>query len=193
MNENLHMQTATWLTSRKLADAAGFWDTRMLSDDDGEYFARVLLASNGVRFVPEAKVFYRSVPSAKLSFIGLSNAKMDAMLLSMKLHIGYLTSLEDSERVRRACLNYIRTWSNAFDPRRRDIFEELHLLANAHGGPIEFPGLRWKYAWMSPLFGREAAWRAQVRLPQFKARMLCAWDKWMYQLNTKRPHAGDFR
>src|SRR5438046_183137 len=66
MGENLHMQTATWLTSRQLADAAGPWDTRMLSDDDGEYFSRVLLASNGVQFVPEAKVFYRSTPSSRL-------------------------------------------------------------------------------------------------------------------------------
>ena len=45
MATNLHMQTATWLTSRELSEAAGPWDTRLLSDDDGEYFCRVLLAS----------------------------------------------------------------------------------------------------------------------------------------------------
>src|SRR6516164_8950813 len=38
MNENLHMQTGTWLTSRELAEAAGPWDSRLLNDDDGEYF-----------------------------------------------------------------------------------------------------------------------------------------------------------
>src|SRR5271165_4471603 len=52
MRENLHMQTATWLTSRDLTEAAGPWDVRLLGDDDGEYFWRVLLASEGVRFVP---------------------------------------------------------------------------------------------------------------------------------------------
>lgn len=41
MSENLHMQTATWLKSRELAEAAGPWDTRLLCDDDGEYFCRV--------------------------------------------------------------------------------------------------------------------------------------------------------
>src|SRR5260221_5780929 len=51
MGENLHMQTATWLTSRELAEAAGPWDTRLISDDDGEYYCRALLASNGTRFV----------------------------------------------------------------------------------------------------------------------------------------------
>ena len=60
MGENLHMQTATWLTSRELAEAAGPWDTRLHSDDDGEYFCRVLLASEGTRFVPGTGVFYQS-------------------------------------------------------------------------------------------------------------------------------------
>src|SRR6516162_1288599 len=54
MGENLHMQTATWLTSRELAEAAGAWDTRLIGDDDGEYYCRVLLASHGTRFASEA-------------------------------------------------------------------------------------------------------------------------------------------
>jgi glycosyltransferase involved in cell wall biosynthesis len=56
---NLHMQTATWLLSRELTQAAGPWDTRLLGDDDGEYFFRVINASDGIRFVPQSKVYYR--------------------------------------------------------------------------------------------------------------------------------------
>src|SRR6266478_7961145 len=59
MGENLHMQNATWLVSREIAEAAGPWDTSLHYDQDGEYFARVLLASAGTRFVPEGRVFYR--------------------------------------------------------------------------------------------------------------------------------------
>src|SRR6185295_4916198 len=40
-----HMQTATWLVSRELTEAAGPFDTRLLGDDDGEYFFRVVRAS----------------------------------------------------------------------------------------------------------------------------------------------------
>ena len=184
MGENLHMQTATWLTSRELADVAGAWDTRLLSDDDGEYFCRVLLASEGVRFVPEAKVYYRNIPSGRLSYIGTSNRKMDAMWLSMKLHIQYLRSLEDTDRVRTACKNYLRNWSINFDPGRQDILSELQDLATEIGGPIEFPGLRPKYAWMTSLIGYNAAWRAQVALPHLKARAICAWDKLMCTVNA---------
>ena len=176
MGENLHMQTATWLTSRALAEAAGPWDTRMLSDDDGEYYCRVLLASRGVRFVPEGGVFYRSVPSGRLSFVGTSGEKMDALLLSMKLHLQYLRSLETSPRVDKACLAYIQNWSAVFHPAREDIFRELGAMANALGGMLEPQQIRWKYAWIQPVFGRPAAWKAQLALPLQKARVACAWD-----------------
>src|SRR6185437_6073594 len=95
MSGNLHMQTATWLTSRELCEAAGKWNSQMLSDDDGEYFCRVLLKSEGTRFVPGTGVFYRTVTTDRLSHIGNSEKKRDAMFLSMQLHVQYLRSLEE--------------------------------------------------------------------------------------------------
>src|SRR6266480_1579596 len=38
LGQNLHMQTATWLVSRELTEAAGPWNTQLLGDDDGDYF-----------------------------------------------------------------------------------------------------------------------------------------------------------
>ena len=60
LGENLHMQNATWLVSRELVDTAGDWDTRLHYDQDGEYFCRVLLASEGTRFVPGTGIYYRA-------------------------------------------------------------------------------------------------------------------------------------
>lgn len=184
MGENLHMQTATWLTSRELAEAAGQWDTRLLSDDDGEYFCRVLLASEGTRFVSEAQVFYRITPSGRLSHVGTSDRKKVALLLSMKLHIQYLRSLEDSERVRKACLTYLQTWYDNFYPERPDLVVELQNLAEQLHGSMAEPRLRWKYAWMKPVFGWEVAKWAQMALPQFKASLIRRWDGAMYKLEA---------
>jgi len=88
MGQNLYMQTATWLVSRELTEAAGPWDTRLLSDDDQEYFCRVLLASDGVRFVPGARVYYRARGSGSLSYIGSSDRKREAYWCSIQLHVG---------------------------------------------------------------------------------------------------------
>jgi glycosyltransferase involved in cell wall biosynthesis len=190
MSENLHMQTATWLTSRELAEAAGAWDTRLTSDDDGEYFCRVLLASSGTRFVPDARVYYRVTPSSRLSYIGASDTRKNAMFLSMKLHVRYLRSLEDSQRVRDACLTYLRNWYDNFYPERPDLVAELQALAIELGGRLEEPRLRWKYAWMQPLFGWKAAKWAQRALPQLKASCIRYCDKAMYKFETGRAGAG---
>jgi glycosyltransferase involved in cell wall biosynthesis len=187
MGENLHMQTATWLTSRALADAAGPWDTRLISDDDGEYFCRVMLVSEGTHFVPESRVFYRITPSNRWSFVGTSDKKKNALLLSMKLHIQYLRSLEESDRVHTACLTYMRTWFDNFYPERPDLVAELQKLAGQLQGHLDPPPLRWKYAWIKPLFGLKAAKRAQMLLPQVKASLIRSWDKTMY---TVENHGG---
>ena len=175
----------TWLTSRELADAAGPWDTRLMSDDDGEYYCRVLLASEGTRFVPESKVFYRVTSSSRWSYVGTSDKKKNALLLSMKLHVKYLRSLEESDRVRNACLIYMQNWFENFYPDRPDIMAELQSLAAELHGHLETPRLRWKYAWMEPIFGRSTAKRAQMVLPQMKASLVRAWDKAMYRLETR--------
>jgi len=185
MSENLHMQTGTWLTSRELTEAAGPWDTRLIGDDDGEYYCRVLMASQGTRFVPEAKVFYRVTSSSRWSYIGSSNKKRDAMLLSMKLHIQYLRSLEESDRVRKACLTYMQNWLRYFYPERPDIVSELQTLAAEFNGHLEVPRLRWKYAWMKPIFGFKAAKSAEMALPQLKASVIRSWDKAMYRLEGR--------
>jgi glycosyltransferase involved in cell wall biosynthesis len=194
MEQSLHMQTATWLTSRALAEAAGAWDTRLLSDDDGEYFCRVLLASRGVHFVADSKVYYRSVAAAgRLSFIGTSDRKMRAMLLSMQLHIRYLRSLEQSERVEAACLRYIANWRGAFDPAREDLHAELSSLVASIGGGPSTAVLRPKYSWLAPLLGARAAWQVQIAAPALKARALCRWDQLMHGIDVVLARSSELK
>ncbi len=185
MGEHVHMQNATWLVSRELAEAAGPWNESLAYDQDGEYFCRVLLASEGTRFVPDTGVFYRISGRKSVSVITKSdNKKRESLLLSMKLHVRYLRSLEESERVRKACLAYLQIMCIDFWPGRPDIMAELQNLAAQLGGRLEPPLLRWKYAWMAPLFGRNAATWAQTTLPQFRAFCLRQWDKAMFNLEA---------
>lgn len=183
---NLHMQNATYLVSRELADAAGPWDTTLNFDQDGDYFCRVLMASEGTRFVPEARVFYRASGSNRISFIGNSNRKKESLLRSMKVHVGSLRSLEESDRVRAACLTYLQTWYENFYPDQLDMMKELQALAVDLGGELKEPALRWKYAWMKPIFGWNAAKRAQSILPEWKGDLLKRWDKTMFNWEASK-------
>jgi glycosyltransferase involved in cell wall biosynthesis len=185
LGENLHMQNATWLVSRELAEAAGPWVEDLHYDQDGEYFTRVLVASEGTRFVPETGIFYRVTTSNRVSYIGNSDKKKESLLRSMKLHIQYLRSLEDSKRVRKACLIYLQNWYHNFYPERSELVTEIQSLAAELGGHLEEPRLRWKYAWMKPVFGWKTAKWAQMALPQFKASCIRHCDKVMYSFERR--------
>jgi len=176
------MQNATWLVSRELAEAAGPWDTRLQFDQDGEYFCRVLLASEGTRFVPGTGIYYRASGANQVSFIGNSDKKKDSLLLTMKLHIQYLRLLEDSERVGKACLAYIQTWCRNFYPERPDLMREAQQLAAMLGGVLETPKLSWKYLWIQKLFGFAEAKRTSQRWNHYKSSVMRSWDRALFRL-----------
>jgi glycosyltransferase involved in cell wall biosynthesis len=184
LERGLHMQNATWLMSRRLAEAAGPWKEDLRYDQDGEYYARAVAASNGIRFVPEGKVFYRTGNRGRLSLLGKSGPKRESLLVSMKLHIGYIRSLEDSERVRAACLTYLQIWFENFYPDWPDFMAELQGLATELGGRLEPPLLRRKYGWIQPVLGRSAARQAQAVLPSLKSSLVQSWDKAMHRLEA---------
>jgi glycosyltransferase involved in cell wall biosynthesis len=190
MGQNLHMQTATWLVSRHLTENAGPWDVGMLTDDDGEYFCRVLLASDGVRFVPGARVYYRASGSGSLSYIGNSDRKREAQWRSMQLHIGYLRSLEDSERVHSACVKYLQNWMGSFYPERPDIFGQAQEMAKELGGQLVTPALSWKYSWIKAMFGWRLARRAQRFLPNLRWSSVRIWDKALFRVQRRRHAIG---
>ncbi|WP_228850347.1 glycosyltransferase family 2 protein [Aegicerativicinus sediminis] len=53
------VQTSAWLSPRKLIEKYGLWDINLYRDQDGEFFARLGLNSNGIVFVPGIKNYYR--------------------------------------------------------------------------------------------------------------------------------------
>lgn len=185
LGQNLHMQTGTWLVSRELTEAAGPWNTKLLGDDDGEYFCRVLVASDSLRFVAGAKVLYRISGYNRLSYIGKSDKKMEAQLASMKLHIGYLRSLEDSDRVRAACVQYLQNWLPSFYPQRMDLVNQAQGMAVSLGGKLHIPKYSWKYAWIQKFCGQDTAQRAQLMLTQIKWSWMRSWDKALSRLDHR--------
>jgi len=188
MDQNVFMQTSTWLVSRELTEAAGPWDIRLLGDDDGEYFCRVLLASDEVRFVPEAKVYYRAFRYNSLSYIGRFPEKIEAHWLSMQLHIRYLRSLEESPRVNHACVEFLRASLINFYPDRQDIVEQARRLATEMGEELGPPYLSWKYSWIRMLFGWQFAKPVQIQARKFRWWLERHLDKALFRMeNFKGP------
>jgi glycosyltransferase involved in cell wall biosynthesis len=184
MSHGCHMQTATWLVSRGITEAAGPWNPKLLTDDDGEYFCRAILASDNIVFIPEAKVFYRDVSNNRVSYIGRSNKKLEAQFLAIRLQIDHLLSFEDTVRTRAACVKYLQKYMFDLHPDRPDLVEQMRQLARELGGSLEYPQSSWKYVWIEKLFGWNMAKSAALRVPFWKTSCLRAWDKLMYSFES---------
>ncbi len=153
------MHPAAWLAPRPLLDRAGPWDEALTLNDDGEYFARVMLAAEGIVFCPDARSYYRSALPGSLS--GRRDPRALASLYrSTELTLGHLLSADGSPRTRAAAA-YAWKW-NAFElyPGARELSRKAERNSRTLGGSRRpFPaGGRFRLA--SRLLG----WRLAKRL-----------------------------
>jgi glycosyltransferase involved in cell wall biosynthesis len=182
MEFNVFMQTSTWLVSREVTEAAGPWDIRLLGDDDGEYFCRVLLASDGVRFVEDARVYYRAFRFDGLSYVGRFPEKIEAHWVSMKLHIKYLRSFGDTPEVRSSCIQFLKDSLIYFYPEQDHIIEEAKKLCEELGEPLGAPELPWKYLWVEKIAGWSMVKPMQRMLRRIRWRTTKRVDYLFFQL-----------
>jgi glycosyltransferase involved in cell wall biosynthesis len=195
LEEGSCMVPSCWLVSRRLTEAAGPWDTTLLYDDDGEYFSRVLLASDGVRFVPEAKVYYRFSGPGSFGYLGNSEMKRNSMWRSIQRHIEYVRTLEDSRRTRFACVKYLQRYVTEFYPNRPDVVKQARVMARHLGGRLTPPRLFWRipllgetqvpYSWIKAAFGWRAAKRARLYLPALIWGTVRGCDKVLYRIENR--------
>ena len=122
-------------------------------------------------------MFYRLAGADTLSNIGQSDRKMEAHVHSMRLHIGYMRSLEDSERVHAACVQYLQTSLIHVYPERPDIVQQMQDLAAQLGGHLTLPQLSWKYSLLGAVFGIQQAKRWQGKLRSARWTVVRRWDR----------------
>jgi glycosyltransferase involved in cell wall biosynthesis len=90
-----------WLIPRKVADKVGFWDEQPSPDDDGEYFARVVLASNGICRATNIMSYYRKHQTSNNLSKGNSEKLQWGALRSLDLKAHYILKETNSLRAKR--------------------------------------------------------------------------------------------
>lgn len=180
-SQNLWMNPAVWLVSRKLTELAGPWNERLSLDDDGEYFSRVVTASEHVKFIANAQSYYRLHNVGSLSR-SVSDRACESLLLSLSLRINQLRCLEDSERTRDASVKLLQTWLDYFYPEKKELLHRIYDLTQELGGTLSPPKLSWKYLPIKALFGwktvkrmRRIVSNTKLRARVQHERLLHAW------------------
>jgi glycosyltransferase involved in cell wall biosynthesis len=181
LSGTLWMNPAVWLVSRRLAEKAGPWDERLSADDDGEYVARMVAASERVRFVGGSKSYYRQSSFRQLSRVRSEEAAR-SQALSAELKIGTLLKVEDSERARAAALASLQALSAGLYPVRPDLLERIGVLAEELGGGLGRPQRTWRLRLLQRIFGPERGRAISLAFRRMRLAVAVGWDGLMDRL-----------
>ena len=178
---NLWMSPAVYLMNRKLAEKGGPWNEALSLNDDGEYFFRIISMSERVKFVREARSYYRLSGFGQLS-MSASEKACESLFLSLDLSIRHLRSLEDSERTRRVSLAALQKSLYRFYPERAELVEKINALASELGGKLSAPNHGWKFDFVRSVFGWKTANWVMPALRKLKLSMIVKWDELLYRI-----------
>ena len=112
---------------------------------------------------------------------------------SAEPYVACVCSLEDSEWIRAACLNYLPRRFLRFYPEHVVLVKQLQQLAAILGGQLEIPRLPWKYSWMQKVFGWKVAKRAREYYNRYKWAALRFWDKNLFHVGGSNRQIGPVR
>jgi glycosyltransferase involved in cell wall biosynthesis len=156
---------------RVLIDRSGGWNEELSLNDDFEFFARVISLSEGVRFAPDAKLYYRSGLADTLSG-RKSPAAVRSAFISVTAGTSHLLAAENSPRTRSVCANMLKQFDYTYYPYywglRKEICKRVKELGGATcspPGPPRFHKLRRFTGWkIARLVQRCFDWRALYRV-----------------------------
>lgn len=162
----------SWLTPRKLIDAVGPWNERLSLDDDGEFFCRVILASEGIKFSHVGFNYYRKFDSQQSLSAQKSKKGMESAILAIDLKLGYIKAKSQNSLIDRVFAKHY-WWTGVLAyPRFKDLskycIEKAKELGYSGEKYVGGPGghaiagvLGWKaaryIAWYQQLFKRSWA------------------------------------
>lgn len=104
------IQTNSWLVPKTIIERAGGWRAYRCPDDDGEFFARVLLASEGIVYVPGVYNYYHIAPGGTNQLSRSKNKKyLQNTLLTIDLKHQYLVKSGHHPYIKKAIASqYLR-------------------------------------------------------------------------------------
>jgi len=159
------MHPAAWLLPRGVAEQAGLWDERLTLNDDGEYFARVVAKSAGLRCPCGAESFYRTVEAPTLSKTRGDEA-FRSLWLSLDLTGGTLLSLDRSRETERAVADMWQRFCYEVYPAAPEARAKARSMVAELGGSSLEPDFGPKARLVARFFG----WRLALRLSRLRRK-----------------------
>ncbi|MBS1531843.1 MAG: glycosyltransferase, partial [Bacteroidetes bacterium] len=118
----------SWLSPRQILDKSGPWDEELTTDDDGEYFCRVMLAAGSIVYVPGVINYYRRYRSGSNLSAKNDDRSMRSRLRAAELKYEHLKAAAAGSAADRAMAKVFKEMAVSFYPEHR----YLYLIAMKH-------------------------------------------------------------
>lgn len=154
--EDAWLQIGAYLFSRRLVEKTGPWKNTQSTDDDGDYVARTVARCSKIRFVPEARMFWRIGNVASAGHHNTARTRRVAWETAFHC-IDLLLEMEQSERTRSACRHFLQLSLARYSyPEAREASERFDQIVSMLG-PLEPSPQGWKYSIIQSVLGRRVA------------------------------------
>jgi glycosyltransferase involved in cell wall biosynthesis len=164
LRDNVMMHPGAWLVSRHIADIAGPWNETLTLDDDGEFFSRIVFASEGVRYCKGALSYYRSHTRGSLSR-RRTRAAWESGYRSLELTAERLASRDSGAAARQAIANAYQRLAYSIYPDEADLVRLCEDKSKGWGGTAVLPG----GGVVFDLLARTLGWRAAAKVRYLRA------------------------
>ncbi len=162
------MAPHAWLTPAALVREAGPWNESLQQNQDGDYFSRVLLASAGVRYCPQALSYYRVGVKHSIS-VRSDRPARSSRLYATRMIARRLLAQDSSQEVRYACANAYEEQMLLNWVEHPDLAAEARMEMDALGGSDGRQPFRSdQFRWSAKLLGWRLACQIQQRMRRLR-------------------------
>ncbi len=169
--ERWMVQTSAWLTPKIICDKIGNWNEKLLIDQDGEYFARAVLASKGIRTTEGINYYRRFLEGDNVSSKYHKRNNLLSALLALELKASYLKKHKQSQALNRALATLFTEIAIHAYPKNIDIVKQCEQELKNYQSKVILPVMGGQIVELTKyIFGWKAAKR--LRLMVHKLRSL---------------------
>ncbi|MBC7879714.1 MAG: glycosyltransferase family 2 protein [Anaerolineae bacterium] len=151
----------SWLVPRMITEETGLWNESLSLNDDGEFFCRIVLASQGLKFCKGAFSYYRTFKHKQKSNLSSTHSRsgIESALRSLELCMEEILKTESSDRTRSACAAGFQSIIYTFYPDYSEILAKAEERVRALGGSKLKPFAGHRYQLLCKLVGWKMAKR----------------------------------
>ncbi|MBA9076980.1 glycosyltransferase family 2 protein [Rufibacter quisquiliarum] len=161
--KNTYIPTGSWFASKALFEKVGPWDERLLRNQDGEYFCRVVLQASKLVFTPDALFYYRKGEYNSISR-SYDRARLSSLLLSYELIEKAVLTKENSALTREACSILYNKFSYRFYPFAKDLANRAEQHSARLGYPFSMKFINPSFRKLSKMLGWKVVRLMEVKL-----------------------------